>query len=55
MSAITTLEKMLKALLKSHPHPIAPIQELLDNSTDSREKDEIKVMAWSWGIKLDEE
>lgn len=55
MSAITAIEKMLKALLKTHPNPTAPIQELYDNSTDKREKEEIANLAWSWGIKINEE
>jgi len=55
MSAITTLEKMIKALLKTHPNPTTPTQELYNNSTDEREKEEIKVLAWGWGIKIKEE
>lgn len=55
MSAINTLEKMIKALLKTHPNPTAPIQELYNSSTDKREKEEIKVLAWGFGIEIDEE
>lgn len=55
MSAINSLEKMPKALLKTHPNPTAPIKKLYDNSTDRREKEEIKNFAWSWGIKINEE
>ncbi len=46
---------MLKALLKTHPNPTAPIQELYKNSTDKREKEEIAVLAYGWGIKINEE
>ena len=55
MSAIKTLEKMIKALLKTHPNPTAPIQELYNQSTDKREQEEIKVLACSWGIEINEE
>ncbi len=55
MSAITTIEKMIKALLKTHPDPAPPIQDVYNISTDEREKKEIKVIACSWGIKLDDE
>jgi uridine kinase len=44
MSAATTLKKMIKALLKTHPNPTAPIQDLYNNSTDKREKEEIAVL-----------
>lgn len=54
MSAISTIEKMLKALLKTHPNPTTPIQELYNNSTDKREKEEIAVLAYGWGIKINE-
>lgn len=55
MSAITAIEKMLKALLKTHPNPTAPIQELYDNSADKREKEKIKAIAWGFGIEINEE
>lgn len=55
MSAVTSLEKMIKTLLKTHPNPTPPIQDLYNSSIDKREKAEIKELACSWGIKLDEE
>lgn len=55
MSAITTLEKIVKALLKTHPNPTSPIQDLYNSSIDKREKEEIKAITLCWGIKLDEE
>lgn len=55
MSSITTIEKMLKALLKTHPNPTTPIQDLYNISTDKREKEEIAVLAYGWGIKISEE
>lgn len=55
MSAITAIEKMLKALLKTHPNPTAPIQELYDNSTDKREKEEIQSLTWGLDIEINEE
>lgn len=55
MSAINTLEKMIKALLTTHPDPTAPIQDLYNNSTDKREKEEIKELAWGFGIEINEE
>lgn len=55
MSAITTIEKMLKALLKTHPNPTLPIQELYNNSTDKREKEEIASVAWGFGVEVNEE
>ncbi len=54
MGAFDTIEKMIKALLKTHPNPTLTIHELYDNSTDKREKEEITVLAYSWGIKLGE-
>lgn len=50
-----TMEKILKVLLKTHPNPTLPIQDLYNNSTDKREKEEIAVLAYSWGIKINEE
>ena len=50
-----TMEKILKVLLKTHPNPTLPIQDLYNNSTDNREKEEIAVLAYSWGIKINEE
>lgn len=55
MSAFDTIEKMITALLKTHPNPTLPIQELYDNSADKREKEEIAVLAYSWGIKINKE
>ncbi len=55
MSTFDTIEKMITALLKTHPNPTMPIQELYDTSTDKREKEEIAVLAYSWGIKINEE
>lgn len=55
MSALTTIEKMIKALLKTHPNLTLAIQELYDNSTDKREKEEIKALAWGFGIEINEE
>lgn len=52
MSAINTLEKMIKALLKTHPNPI---QDLYNGSTDGREKEEIKALAWGFRIEINEE
>lgn len=49
-----TMEKILKMLLKTHPNPTLPIQELYDNSTNKREKEEIAVLAYGWGIKINE-
>lgn len=46
---------MLKALLKTHPNPTTPIQDLYNISTDKREKEEIAVLAYGWGIKISEE
>ncbi len=54
MSAFDTIEKMITALLKTHPNPTTPIQELYENSADKREKEEIAVLAYSWGIKINE-
>lgn len=55
MSAINSLEKMIKVLVKTHPNPTPIIQDLYNGTTDKREKEEIKTLAWSWGIKIDEE
>ena len=55
MYATNTLEKMIKALLKTHPNPTPPIQDVYNNSTDKREKQEIKELACSWEIKINEE
>lgn len=55
MSAINSIEKMMKTLIRTHPNPTPIIQDLYDNSTDEREKEEIAVTAWSWGIKINEE
>lgn len=54
MSAVNTLEKIIKALIKTHPNPTPHIQDLYNSSTDKREKEEIKELACSWGIKIDE-
>lgn len=55
MSAINTLEKVVRVILKTHPDPTAPVQDLYNNSTDERERAEIEVIAWSFGIKICEE
>lgn len=55
MSAINSLEKMIKILIKTHPNPTPIIQDLYNGTTDKREKEEIKTLAWSWGIKINEE
>lgn len=55
MPTTTTIAKMLKALLKTHPNPDLPIQDLYDHSTDQREKEEITSLAYSCGIKIHEE
>lgn len=52
MSAINALEKMIKILIKTHPNPTPIIQDLYNDTTDKREKEEIKTLAWSWGIKI---
>lgn len=55
MSAVDTLERIIKALLKTHPNAALPIQELYDNSADKREKEKIKAIAWGFGIEINEE
>lgn len=52
MSAVNTLEKIIKALIKTHPNPTPHIQDLYNSSTDKREKEEIKELAWGFGIEL---
>lgn len=55
MSVIETLAKMIDVIVKTHPNPAAPIQELYDCSTNKREKEEIVAMSWGFGIKINEE
>ena len=54
MSAVNSLEKMIKILIKTHPNPTPIIQDLY-NRADIWEKQKIKEISLRLGIKLVEE
>lgn len=51
-SAIESLSKLTKALINA---PALAVKYVIEQEQDERQKEEMRQIALSWGIKLDEE